>query len=441
VVLLKNNLSIQAILLFLIIILAQSVIALSPDEVMVFVSNNGYTILGEQVGIQEPIVMIKNSGVDYWVVAIMKDNTVNLYIPVNNSNSKVEEGDVSLRKLLETNIIITKITQLKNSSYGLNWPLSYSTRSTFDGLSKDFSEMAPLLTVVSTKMKEISTSDSLKLELLSNDIKGSIEELSSLGKKIAEDNDTARIFEEKYLLNPDTNQTSKYKKYFEDYFESVESYYTKYSDLESNINSLKQGIASLPTDLVSQTDKDGLINYLKLPTTTGKLPSFFSQTNQLKTAIDTVFNSSLNLEGMVLNLKTRITRNNTWKIIYGANSKITKINSSFNSLYDAAETILKEDNVNYWIDQENVELLKINWNQTKTRFDSQDYSRALDAANKSEKNIIPILEKGFPQAEESNDDLIIQIIALLVIILIIIFAYENFYLKKKKLKEEDFDDP
>lgn len=409
---------------------------------MVFVSTtNNYLISGEQAGIQEPRVMIKNSGVDYWVVAVLKDNTVNLYVPINNKESSVESGEVTIRKLIETNIIITRITQLKNSSYGLSWPLSYSTRATFDGLSTDFSEMIPRVTAVKTKMGEISTSDSLKLELLANDVKKNVEDLSYLSKQIAEDNDTARVFEEKYLLNPDTNQTSKYKKYFVDYFDSIELYKTKYSELESSVNSLKQGIASIPTTALSQTDKDGMINYLKLPTTTGKLPSFFSQTNQIKTAIDTVFNSSLNIEGMVLNLRTRITRNDTWKIIYGTNSKINKINSSLNSIYDASEVILKEENVNRWIDQDSVESLKINWNQTKLRFDNQDYPRAADAALKAEKNILAIIEKGFTPTVDESNDLIIQIIALLVIVLIIIFVYENFYLKKKKLREEDFDEP
>ncbi len=429
-------------LLILFTILCSNIFALSPDEAIVFVSStNNFLLSEEQAGIQEPRVMIKHASADYWVVAVLKDTTVNLYIPINNELEEIEQGDVTLRKLLETNIVVTKITQLKNSSYGLNWPLSYTTRSTFDGLNSDFSKMISRVTIVETKMDEIATSDSVKLGLLAGDVKDEIEQISSLSNAIAENIDVARVFEEKYLLAPDTNQTSKYKKYLDDYFDSVEEYKLRYDELESNLNELKQGIASLSTTTLTQTDKEGLINYLSLPTTTGKLPSFFSQTNQIKTAIDSVFSSSNSLESIVLNLNTRVTRNLTWKQIYGNNTKINKLNSSIFSISEASEIILNEENVNYWIDQENVALLKINWNQTKTRYENQEYDKAQSYAKKAEDNILPILEKGFPETVDNSQDLIIQIIAVLIIALIIIFGYEKFYLKKKKLKEEEFNEP
>jgi hypothetical protein len=438
----KNFLQKQGFCLLVIFLMISFAFALSPEEAIVFVSNkNNYLLPGEDAGIQQPQVMIKNSGSNYWVVAVLKDNVVNLYVPINNELSEVETGDVSVRKLFETNIVITKITQLKSGGYGLSWPFSFTNRTIFTDFFTEFSNKSNSLIVVSTRMKEIATKDSLKLEALANDVKKGYEELSLLSKQIAEGVDGARIFEEEYLLDPDTNQTEDYKKYFEDYFSTMDLYREKYKSLELLINELDRGIAALPSTDLSLAEQQALRKNIKFPNTIGKLNGLFLDSDQLKTVIGTVFNYVPTIEGMVLNFRTRITRNNTWKTIYGPNQKINKVNSSFNSIYDSAEFILREDNVDKWIDQDAVEALKINWNQTKTRFANLDYIKALESANKSEKNILTIIDKGLTPPTDQSNDLLIQIITLLVIALIIIFAYENFYLKKKKSKEEGLNEP
>jgi len=430
----------KGILFIIIILLTSMAFAISPDEAITFVSTaNNFLLSGEVAGIQEPRVMIASEKSDYWVVAVLKDNTVNVYIPLNNETSRVEEGDVTLRKLIETNITITKIIQLKNSSYGLNWPFSYTTRSTFDTLANDLLGMVPRVVVVQTEMKKLGTSESRKLELLADDTQALIEELSLKSKSIAEEIDKARAYEEKYLLQPDTNQTKKYKDYFYEHYDDIEEYRTKFTKIETNLNNLKQGIATLQTTSLTQTDKDGLINYLKLPLTTAKLPSFFSQANQTKTAIESVFNSTTNIESLVLNLKTRILRNDTWKIIYGNNTKINKTNNNFYSISEAAKAILDEQNASYWIEQDGVSALKVNWQQTETRYNNQEYEKAKEYAKKAESNIISIFEKGMPAVEDNTNDLLFQIIIVLAVLGVGLFIFEN-YVKKKK-KAEEYEQP
>lgn len=435
----------KTISLLLIILLASFVVALSPDEAITLVSNtNNYLVSGESAAILAPRVMIKSSGDEYWIIAALKDDTPNVYIPVSNSTEKVAEGELTIRNLIETEIVVTKITLLKDSSYGLNWPFSYTIRGTFDGLATDLKNMSLKVILVQTKMKEIGTSESKKLETLASETKSLISSIALQSTKIAEETDKARATEEKYLAAPDTNQTAKYKKSFEDYFELIDSYKENYTKIETNLNALKQGIAVLQTEQLTQTDKDGLINYLKLPTTTGKLPSFFSQTNQLKTAIDSVFNSSKNIEGLVLNLATRKLRNTTWQMIYGSNAKITKANKSFYSLSDAAEAILSTENSEYWADQESVEALKINWTQTKTRYTNQEYEKAQEFAKKAENYAINVLEEGVKATTDSSgQELLIQVIGLLMGAVIILFIYEKFVVNRKKQEgeEEQYEEP
>ncbi len=434
----------KVISLLFILLLSVTVFSLSPDEAITFVSNtNNYLLDGESGAILAPRVMITSSKEDYWIVAALKDDTPNVYIPVSNSSGSIADGELTIRNLIETEIVVTKITLLKNSSYGLSWPFSYTTRGTFDGLASDLKNMSPKVILVQTRMDEIGTSEATKLKNLADQTESLISSLALQSTKIAEETDKARLVEEKYLAAPDTNQTAKYKKSFDDYFSLIDNYKEDYTTIETNLNELKQGIAILQTDELTQTDKDGLINYLKLPTTTGKLPSFFSQTNQIKTAIDSVFSSSKNIEGLVLNLATRKVRNTTWQMIYGANSKITKANKSFYSLSEASEAIISSDNVDYWEDQESVEALKINWAQTKTRYNNQEYEKAQEFAKKAENYAIAVLEKGVKVTDDSaGQDLLIQVIGLLMGAVIILFIYEKFVVNRKKEEgEEQYEEP
>lgn len=432
---LKNYLFI----LISVLLLCSLTLALSPDEAITLVSKtNNYLLDNETAGILSPQLMIKNSSEDYWIVVAMKDSTPSVYIPVSNKTENVAEGEVTIRNLIETEIVLTKIKQLKDSSYGLNWPFSYNNRAMFDGLANDMQNMAPKVQIVQSTMADVGSSESRQLELLAKDTAELITKFSNANITIAENTDVSRSLEDKYLNTPDTNLTSKYKSEFDNYYSSLDTYKTDYSKIESNLNALKQGIAALQTDKLTQTDKDGLINYLKLPTTVGKLPSFFSQTNQTKTATDSVFSASKNIEGFVLNLSTRKVRNTTWLMLFGSNVKITKVNKSFYSLSEASEAILAADNVDLWEDTASVTALKTNWAQTKTRYANQEYDKAQEFAKKAETNVLDILEKGIMATENNtNNDLINGAIIVLIILVVGLYVYDKFIVKKKKEGEEN----
>jgi hypothetical protein len=132
-----------------------------------------------------------------------------------------------------------------------------------------------------------------------------------------------------------------------------------------------------------------------------------------------------------------------WKIMYGENSTLSKINSQVSSLNDAAKTILDEDNIDYWLDQESVKAFKTNWTNTQTKYNNGVYLSATQFAKSAEKNAETILQKGFITIENNSQQLLYGVIIGLIILIIAVFVLEKFVLNKEKkeieYEEEDED--
>ena len=207
----------KILLLLTLILIASFTIALSQTDVTNIVSKqNNYLLDSENAVVYKPAVTISYQREDYWVVAGIQDSTVTVYIPINNDTGELATGEIEKRKLIETEIVLSKIYQLKNSSYGTSWPFSHSMNSSFYDYQRVFGDMILKTVNVQTELEAITGAESLALK--ADNIQASFEELGEDSEVIAELIDEARLFEEKYFAQPDTNQTSDYEKYFNDLY-------------------------------------------------------------------------------------------------------------------------------------------------------------------------------------------------------------------------------
>ena len=428
----KKILALLMVLLFI-----GSTLAISPNEATSFVSTtNNYLLDGENARVLQPTVMVSYKGSDYWIVTGVSGDATSIYLPINNDKKELANKAIEVRELIKTSIILSRTYSLKSQYSVGDWPFSHPIKTSFYDLENAFNNLSPSVTSISTALATIDGADAL--ELKATQVKNLLEEIRVESKNVADSISDGIEFEKNYFTNPDTNATMLYETRFDDYFEGIDNYKVKYNELKSKIDVLKQDIAAF--EGIENNQKEFYIKVLQMPPETITLNSLFTRTEQTKTLIEEIFNSSKNIENLVLNLGTRISRNEAWQILYASDDEIATINSNFNSLSDAAEAILKEDNVDYWKDQDSVDALKINWNQAKTKYNNSIYEKAISFGTDAKKNAKAILRAGAQEPVVDSGELITQIIIVLVVVLIAIFVIEKFILHKKNKDQMEFED-
>ena len=418
--------------------LSITVNALSPDEAVAIVSiQNNYLMDGESTSVAKEMIQYK--GARYVVVAATKNGIVNCYIPINDSTGEVAKLDLEIREIIRTTIIYSKMNELNQSIAAANWPLSYYTKSTFFYLGKDFATMKNSILTVKTELEKVNVSQTIIDKTTS--IQGKIDDLVKESNSLAEQIDAGRTYEQNFFNSPDSNKTTKYENYYKAYFIAVTNYKTSYDELESQLNELSQAIASLETEELTIDQKRSLQSLLSTPTNARKLSSFFGTTDQMRTTIESVFNTAKNSENFATTLASREIRNLAWNEMYGRSETLIKIDKSFETLEIAANAILSAENKDQWEDQAAVDGLTANWNSAKSRYNNAEYEKAKEYALKAQKNVGQVITGGVKQNVNNTNDYVMIAVGILVVALVGLFAYENFYLKKKKKKEEDFNEP
>ena len=410
-------------------------IAMSPQEATNYVtSSHNFLVDGENAEIL-PAVPIQYKNVEYWVVAAASGTTVNAYIPINDDTGEVATGDIEVRRLIDAGIVLRKTQQYKNQN-SLGWHFSISNRNYFYDLSTAFSEMIPK--VVSVKTELSKSNDTKDLANLAEDIESEFEDMVNESQAAATIINESMDFETKMFSAPDTNQISDYENLNDDYFITITNYKTSYDALSLSLSALKQGIGI--SEAIILNNKNAMTQSLNMPTQTAKLSSFFNETDSANQTMQEIFSSTSRTDTYIATLNTRVLRNNAWQILYATNDEILNADARFKTLEEAAENILSEENYGIWIKQDEVEALRLNWTQAKSRYETAKYETAITSGKDAKKNVLAILNEGIGvESNQLPQELIINAIIILVVAAIGLFAYEKF-LKKKK-GEEQYDEP
>jgi hypothetical protein len=330
------------------------------------------------------------------------------------------------------------MNELNQNIPSANWPFSHSTKNMFNYLSKEFNTTKSKVLTVKTELEKVNANSQVITK--TNNLESKINEMIRKSDELFNKIEQGRKYEQDFFNSPDSNKILTYEDYYKKYFSSITEYKNAYNEFETNLNELKQLIATLENEELTIDYKRGLQSLLVIPTSAGGLPSFFVTTDELRTTIESVFNSSKNSENYATTLKSREVRNTAWREMYGRNETLLKVDKSFETLEIAANAILSNENINQWSNDNAVDALTANWNSAKSRFNNAEYEKAKDYAIKAQKNVEQIIIDGIKVNEDKTNEYIMIIIGLLVVALIGVFAYENIYLKKKK-KKEDYNEP
>ncbi len=421
--------------LLLIAIIAQVSFGISSEEAIAIVSvRNNYLLTGEIASAAKEMISYK--GDSYVIIAAKSNENINCYIPIKNSTGEIASSDLEIRDLIKAAIVYTKMTSLSASKTSSSWPFTHYTKNYYYDLSNDFGSLKNSLLTVRTELNKINSTQAESLVASAGDLIDLSDELAQRSVSLTKNLEQYRLFELEFFNSPDTNEITKYENTYTTYFLEISDMKDLFTELNKEISELSQGIGSLESGELGVDQKRSLINLLQIPINARKLPTIFSENEQLRTEVETIFNESKNSENYATTLINRKKRNEAWKIMYGQNSEMIKVDPSFDTLQKAATSILAEENIEAWKNQEAVAALKTNWDGAVSRYNNVEYDKAKEYALKAERNVKDIMGEGFIQNQINDNSLITMAIIGLVALIIIIFVLQNFVLKKKK-KEED----
>lgn len=422
-------------IILILLIFTINAFSFSPNEAINFVSRtNNYFLDNETAIISSPQVQIEYNNEFYWIVLGVMGDQVGVYIPVSNQK-EIASGSIEIRELISTRIVLERMFQLRNSYPASDWPFSHLVKNRFFDIENELRNLSPSISNVKIDLENISGANDLVL--LAESVKTGIDSLAQESKEIAELVDEGINFEKDFFSNPKNTQRKDYEDLTKKYFDKLDIYKNNFNEVRSDLDTLRQGIGSFQGEMTND-QKQFYLSILRLPSQTNALNSFFSLTDTIKSIVEDVFLSSRNIQNFVLNLETRKNRNDAWQMLYGFDSQINNLNNNFSNLDEAARSILSEDNVSFWIDQDNVTALRVNYRQSVENYNRGIYDKSINFGRDSKRNVENILKSGFEEPIENSGELIMQIIILLIVLLVIIFLAEKFYFNKKKKETNEY---
>ena len=362
---------------------------------------------------------------EYWVVPVFIADSFTEFIGVKYDLGDFlpADGDVTLRSLFKTGYIMLNYESIKTqlAQDAEKWLFSTVNVQFMLDLSNALgNESFDLATV----RNELTASPELQsdVDLLQSQLTSLKTKAAGLAVKIT----IATDFEFEFFRNPGTGEINSLKTQFNDTFALLAGLKSAVDTYESDLDKLRQKIATLDFDV--QT-KQSLNSLIASPDRLRRIPTFNTNATLLQSRIETIYSDGLSKAPQFASgFESRIERNTAYKAMYVFNSSLfEKTDGTLTILIDAYESLLADDQTYLWKDQESVQSLRENWKLAEQYFADKKYSLAVESAGYAEKNAIDIYKLGIQEPEETgiNVDLLINGAVLIIVLIIIIYALRN----------------
>ncbi len=406
------------IALALLVLCSQAFAISAQDAINFATKQNNFLYSNESVEIF-PNVRIENKNKDYWVITILNGNTLTGFIPVYDKTSSLPDSEIAKRELIKTAYVLRNEKQLAESSsrQGL-WLFDASNVKFFSDLSQDLKNEKIDLTTIKTSLGGFPL---LQDEV--DDLVNQLDEMWPLADDISRSLLETSSFESDFSANPDTNALKDLKRNFEDSFELMAELETERSNYLADLDSLRQAIAL--TDLPLET-KQGLNSLANIPTSLQQFGSKVILAVDLEEKLEAIFNgAAANVDNLVLNLSTRVRRNNALKALYGTDEEIFEKTGQA-SLEQLITLLLNEDYFFIWNNQEDLANAKEDWDRAKGFYEAGSFEQAENNAESSKEYALDVYSAGTKEPKQPFDtDLLFTGVVLLIIAVIIIYALKN----------------
>ena len=401
------------------LILCSQAFAISAQDALNFATKqNNFLYSNESVEIF-PNVRIENKNKDYWVITVLNGNTLTGFIPVYDKTSSLPDSEIAKRELIKTAYVLRNEKQLaENSSRQGLWLFDASNVKFFSDLSQDLKNEKIDLTTIKTSLVDFPL---LQDEV--DDLVDQLDEMWPLADDLSRSLLETSSFESDFFVNPDTNALKDLEDHFEDSFKLMAELEAERSKYLADLDSLRQAIAL--TDLPLET-KQGLNSLANVPTSLQQFGSKTILAVDLEEKLKAIFNgAAANVDSLVLDLSTRVRRNNAMQALYGTDNELLEKTGQA-SLEQLMTLLLNEDYFFIWNNQGDLANAKEDWDKAKGFYEAGSFEQSENNAASSKNYALKVYSAGTKEPEQPFDtDLLFTGVVLLIIAVIIIYALKN----------------
>ncbi|MCX8190012.1 MAG: hypothetical protein N3F05_02170 [Candidatus Diapherotrites archaeon] len=383
-------------------------------------------------------ILLENK--EYYVLQIISNKQIVGYIALERYEKKVVTDTIKAKNLMQTAHFLSQYSDFRkkvsdNPSY--IWFVAQSAQipQIVQSIETEKYELQTVAEVMNT------SSATEKTSALSRILDEMISELNEL--RVSELD--AVSFESDFLSNPVAGNERKLKEKMISCFDRLELIQNLRKEYASLLTLLRLEIANAQN--LNVDEKKSLQKASEMPEEFSKIEQWYLSATSMHFSenLDNMFGSAIqNSLTFADGISVRIKRDNAYRIMFEENETVRNATKNeFLTLKQAYDTIIKEEYYDKWANQEELIMLKANWNRANSALSKEDYDSATAYAKKAIENAIKVYNDGWVRTSSDGGKEIAQkaIIGLIIILVAIIFFR---YIKKKGLfysrDENDYEE-
>ncbi|MFH1751690.1 MAG: hypothetical protein ABH821_02015 [archaeon] len=401
---------------------------------------SSYALTKEIVEIY-PLTTVSFGGESYWVVSILSNNNLALMVPLNKETGVMPSKNLTKESLMQSQFVLRSIQFLSDSS---------SKRFVSNKMKSDLDSLANTLTSTQTRLiSGLLKDESLGSEVLDSGT-ATVKELSNLidlVESISGKLEKTIKTENDFLFEPRFEDLTSLKKSYQELFLEVKSLSNASVDYRRESDELVSLLLQPELD-IDESTRIVYLDYAEVPYNETDVSSIISLAGEEESIINQIFSESLATADFSNNLDSRIKRLQAFNDLYSFDSAFNS-KTGYDSLDQAVHEILHENNINNWLDQDTVRLLRTNWSQAERYFESGSFESASEYAVSAKANVITIKNAGIslqpvtPEPLPVSQEQGIMLVVGLIVFLIIITIVRKTFIKGKQepVQEKDVENP
>lgn len=392
-------------------------------------AQNNYLEPNEKAAVFKSLPQM-NGTAKYWVVSVLQNDALKTILPVADKDGGILEKSTLRTNLISANLLVQRISLLKTQT---SWLISLPTVNKLEELAnavenEEFDVDIVSQTVTKTSLKADVGVLKGKLETMSSDVRdiaGKVKELS--------EQETAFL-----NVSIDTGLVNTISTKYMDIFDSINAVKDSAAEYDQQISKVKNQIAS-DSSMDNQTKAQllGLLSPLGTnQTLTSAISSYADSAAENKQRLSVeVAGIPTKVSALEAEADARVLRVQAYGAIYASDENFKKA-TGFDSLSQAAQTILAEENAARWKDQADVIKLDGAWSNIQQAFEKKQYASAKDLSDKAKGLVKQIKNAGITEstdpAEQASSTLITGLAYVLVGIAIIVGGRKLMEMAKAK---------
>lgn len=379
--------------------------------------------LNESEALETPAIKLLSDDESYLVVPVVSGDALVTFIPLTANEEGVSTSKVTNRELFEAADVLRGYVlnqQKVSKTPSANWYVTPINADFYSSLSSSLLAEPAYLNLVG---ESLNSNDAWE------QIYDLVEMLGAMSDKSLEIEAAMRdalALEAKFKYEVDADEVYAMDGVFGRVFSLTQDLEVQSKEYHAQLELLKQTISLSDIDFDS---KSSLLNVVEPPPEFEQISKQALDSRYLELIIDEIYLTQVSRTDDLLEVfESKVRMNSAYKKIYTQDEELLQLSSDFISLADSVAIILNNENKPYWVAQDKVQKIEVDWRALENAYNRADYELAEQHASRVKSNLKSIYRAGFVEVEPEpllSQDLIYTLVFILIALLIIIYAARN----------------